>query len=131
MKTIISIAICISAIVTASTANAQSINFSSSIDASSMSVSARMSFADDLLLGDQVISLELTGTLSSPAGMSMLVTVEHKYAGMTVTEILKKKKGSIKQAPLPAGSPSWDDIKDRGINKFRICIRFGMIVSQH
>lgn len=43
---------------------------------------------------------------------SLIVVVEHKYAGMTVEEILKKKKGSIKQAPLPEGSPSWDDIKD-------------------
>jgi hypothetical protein len=31
-------------------------------------------------------------------------------AGKTVTEILKGKKGSIKQAPLEPGSPSWDQI---------------------
>ena len=28
----------------------------------------------------------------------------------TVEEILRRKKGSIKNAPLPKGSPSWDDI---------------------
>jgi len=28
----------------------------------------------------------------------------------TVEEILKSKKGSIKNAPLPPGSPSWNDI---------------------
>ncbi len=28
----------------------------------------------------------------------------------TVAEILTRKLGSIKSAPLPPGSPSWDDI---------------------
>ena len=31
-------------------------------------------------------------------------------AKKTVAEILKGKKGGIRQAPLEAGSPSWDDI---------------------
>lgn len=31
-------------------------------------------------------------------------------AGRTVAEILTGKRGSIRQAPLEAGSPSWDDI---------------------
>ncbi len=31
-------------------------------------------------------------------------------AGKTVVEILKGKKGGIKQAPLDPGSPSWDEI---------------------
>jgi hypothetical protein len=30
----------------------------------------------------------------------------------TVREILKRKRGNIKQAPLPSGSPGWDDIMD-------------------
>jgi hypothetical protein len=34
------------------------------------------------------------------------------YANLTVAEILKGKKASIKYAPLPKGSPSWDDILD-------------------
>ena len=29
----------------------------------------------------------------------------------TVADILKRKLGKIKQAALPAGSPSWDDIR--------------------
>jgi len=29
-------------------------------------------------------------------------------AGETVADILKRKKASIKQAPLPSGSPDWD-----------------------
>ena len=29
----------------------------------------------------------------------------------TVAQILRRKLGSIKQAPLPPGSPSWDDIR--------------------
>ena len=32
------------------------------------------------------------------------------HAELTVAEILKNKKGSIKQAPLPPGSPSWGEI---------------------
>jgi hypothetical protein len=31
-------------------------------------------------------------------------------AGKTVAEILKTRLGSIKNAPLPAGSPSWSQI---------------------
>ena len=31
-------------------------------------------------------------------------------AGKTVAEILNDKKATIRQAPLPPGSPSWDDI---------------------
>ena len=31
----------------------------------------------------------------------------HKYAGMRVRDILHLKKASIKDAPLPAGSPGW------------------------
>lgn len=27
-----------------------------------------------------------------------------------VSEILKRKRGSIKQAPLPEGAPGWDEI---------------------
>ena len=29
-------------------------------------------------------------------------------AGETVADILKRKKASVKQAPLPSGSPDWD-----------------------
>jgi hypothetical protein len=35
----------------------------------------------------------------------------HKFAGMRVADILRTKKGSIRTAPLPAGSPSWQDIE--------------------
>jgi hypothetical protein len=58
-------------------------------------------------------------------------------AGKTVAEILKDKKGSIKQAPLEPGSPSWDDIlhltweeiveraqrRERGFRTFRKLLR--------
>ena len=33
-------------------------------------------------------------------------------AGKTVREILRDKKGCIKDAELEPGSPSWDDIMD-------------------
>ena len=35
-----------------------------------------------------------------------------KYAGKQVREILKGKRGSIRQAPLEPNSPAWDDILD-------------------
>ncbi len=34
----------------------------------------------------------------------------HPNKGKTVAEILKDKRGGIKNAPLEEGSPSWDDI---------------------
>ena len=34
------------------------------------------------------------------------------HAGKTVREILLEKKGSIKDADLEPGSPSWDEILD-------------------
>ena len=37
---------------------------------------------------------------------------KHKFAGKTVLEILMSKQGRIKNAPLDAGSPGWDDILD-------------------
>jgi hypothetical protein len=36
----------------------------------------------------------------------------HKNAKKKVRDILKGKKGSIKQADLEPGAPSWDDIQD-------------------
>ena len=35
----------------------------------------------------------------------------HRYAGMTVREILRLKKASIKDAPLPKGSPTWSAVE--------------------
>lgn len=35
----------------------------------------------------------------------------------TVREILQGRRGSIRQAPLPKGSPSWDDIQDMPIDE--------------
>jgi RHS repeat-associated protein len=37
----------------------------------------------------------------------------HKYAGKTVAEILKGKKGSITNAPLEQGAPGWDQIRSQ------------------
>ena len=33
----------------------------------------------------------------------------HKFSGMTVREILRGKKASVRDAALPAGSPGWDE----------------------
>jgi len=33
-----------------------------------------------------------------------------------VREVLKGKKASIRQAPLPPGSPSWDDVLDLSLS---------------
>jgi hypothetical protein len=37
---------------------------------------------------------------------------QKKNAGKTVDEILKGKKGSIKDAPLDEGAPSWAEIRN-------------------
>jgi hypothetical protein len=36
-------------------------------------------------------------------------TSNTKYKGQRVADILKQKKGGIKQAQLPEGAPSWED----------------------
>lgn len=35
----------------------------------------------------------------------------HKYAGMWVRDILRLKLGSIRNAPLPEGSPDWSEVE--------------------
>jgi hypothetical protein len=34
----------------------------------------------------------------------------HRFAGMTVRDILKLKKQSVTNAPLPQGAPDWRDV---------------------
>jgi hypothetical protein len=34
----------------------------------------------------------------------------NKYAGMTVAEILRTKKAGVRAAPLPPGSPTWEQL---------------------
>lgn len=36
--------------------------------------------------------------------------IVHRFSSKTVIDIVKQKKGSIKQAQLPEGSPSWDEL---------------------
>lgn len=45
----------------------------------------------------------------------------HKFAGKTVQQILKGKKGSITNAPLPPGSPSWENIRG---------LKWGVVVAR-
>jgi len=40
----------------------------------------------------------------------MTAMADHKYRGMTVADILQRKRASIKDAALEEGAPSWDDI---------------------
>ena len=35
---------------------------------------------------------------------------KNTYGDKTVSEVLKTKKGSIKNAPLPPGGPNWNDL---------------------
>jgi hypothetical protein len=94
------------------TANGQSLTASTSYDAESFAGVAKVSLCLFDAVDDHVIVIRAKTEPLDGNLLSLIVVVEHKYAGMTVEEILKKKKGSIKQAPLPEGSPSWDDIKD-------------------
>ena len=64
-------------------------------------------------------ALVTQGVIAILAGIVMMMTGSrggghrgHKYSGMKVRDILKLKKGSIRNAPLEPGSPSWDDILD-------------------
>jgi hypothetical protein len=34
----------------------------------------------------------------------------HKYSGMLVRDILLRKKASVRSAPLPPGTPPWDEV---------------------
>jgi hypothetical protein len=36
---------------------------------------------------------------------------------LTVAGVLERKKASIKDAPLPTGSPSWEDIRDERMSE--------------
>jgi hypothetical protein len=36
--------------------------------------------------------------------------IGHKFAGLKVAEILKLKRASIKQASLPEGAPTWEEL---------------------
>jgi hypothetical protein len=44
-----------------------------------------------------------------------LFLAANKYGNKTVEEVLKDKKGSIKNAPLPPGGPNWDDLIKNGV----------------
>ncbi|MFH5803995.1 hypothetical protein [Alienimonas sp. DA493] len=36
----------------------------------------------------------------------------NRFDGLTVRDVLKLKKGSVRTAPLPPGSPAWEAILD-------------------
>ncbi|BAZ12592.1 hypothetical protein NIES4071_44230 [Calothrix sp. NIES-4071] len=36
----------------------------------------------------------------------------HRFVGLKVSDILKLKKGSIKQAQLPENAPTWDELNN-------------------
>jgi hypothetical protein len=38
----------------------------------------------------------------------MRSNLPHRFDGLTVAEILQQKKASIRQAPLPARAPGWE-----------------------
>ncbi len=63
---------------------------------------------------DDVISVPtpIFATPWSPVSPGV-VAAESPNIGKKIRDILKGKKGSIKQAELPPGSPSWDDPLDK------------------
>ena len=38
------------------------------------------------------------------------LTMFHRFAGLSVAEILRGKQARIRRAPLDGGSPAWDEI---------------------
>jgi uncharacterized protein RhaS with RHS repeats len=68
-----------------------------------------------LLFGQRRIPYQETVTTDYASYWAMQATLNpsigaHKYSGKTVEEILKLKRGSIKDAQLEPGSPSWSDV---------------------
>lgn len=60
-------------------------------------------------------SIANSGALADKATGAMLISGDgnggdKKNSDKSVEEILKGKKGSIKDAPKPSGSPSWDEV---------------------
>ena len=58
-----------------------------------------------------VVNLPPVSRRSSPplsVGHKKESEIVQNFPGETVADILKRKKASVKQAPLPSGSPDWD-----------------------
>jgi hypothetical protein len=51
--------------------------------------------------------------------------IDHKFTGLTVADILKLKKGNIKQAKLPKGSPDWDALSQLTWEEIEIGAKMG------
>jgi len=51
----------------------------------------------------------MAAQIQNPSDLEGEQKIVHKFSGQKVSDILKQKKGGIKQAPLPSGSPSWDE----------------------
>jgi hypothetical protein len=47
--------------------------------------------------------------------------ISHRFDGLSITEILKLKRGSVKQAPLPDQSPAWEDLSDMTWEELEAC----------
>ena len=69
-------------------------------------------------LGDVAGLIVAGGALIIAGGMAiygMANAQNGKYGDATVKDVLKHKKGSIKQAPLPSGGPNWNDLIRDGV----------------
>jgi hypothetical protein len=40
------------------------------------------------------------------------LSISHRFSGLTVEQILKLKKGSIRQVQLSEGSPTWETLQE-------------------
>ena len=85
------------------------------IASSGLVMGSGIAMADSPVPGpaDAVGAIVVVGSLVVAGGVAIyeMATGQHgKYGDATVKEVLKHRKGSIKQAPLPPGGPSWDKL---------------------
>ena len=69
----------------------------------------------------------IVGTVAVAVAIVVAAVIVYNNANdnKTVEEILKTKKGSIKQAPLPPEGPHWDDILKKTLKEIKELARKG------
>jgi hypothetical protein len=66
--------------------------------------------AYSLTVSDKALYGKSRGMISAINTGGTIVLAKNTYGDKTVGEVLKSKKGSIKNAPLPPGGPNWKDL---------------------
>ncbi len=76
--------------------------------------------------GKKVFSWSKSKLKKAIAAVSLYIYVEAN-SNKTVKEILKTKKGSIKNAPIPPGGPHWNDILNKTLGEIKKLAQKGVV----